>query len=151
MTRTDSSLVSWIVAMKVIKAATLAALGAFLLDYLPRGPVNAVVTLANAAHVPATSAVFERAVLFAMDTTIEKQALLAVTALAYAVVFSIEAVGLWRRRGWARWFTIGVTASLLPFEVYEIIRRPHEPLRIATLVVNILVVLYLYRRKEAFH
>ena len=145
-----SLLLWWIVALKIAKAALLVALGVFLLDYLHRGPLEAVMTLARAIHLSASSRLFAHAVSLAMDATPARQAALGATALGYAGIFLIEAVGLARRREWARWFTIGVTASLLPFEVLEIVKRPDEPLRIATLVVNIAIVIYLYRRKDAF-
>ena len=40
--------------------------------------------------------------------------------LAYAAVEGIEAVGLWYGRRWAEYLTLIVTASLLPFEIYEL-------------------------------
>jgi uncharacterized membrane protein (DUF2068 family) len=60
-----------------------------------------------------------------------------------------EGVGLYLRRGWARWFTIGATSSLIPIEVFEIVREP-RPLRVAILVLNVAVVVYLWKRKEVF-
>jgi hypothetical protein len=60
-----------------------------------------------------------------------------------------EGVGLYRRRRWARWFTIGATGSLMPLELYEIVRAP-RPLRMVILLVNIAVVGYLWQRKEVF-
>lgn len=145
-----SILLWWIIAFKIAKAALLIALGVFLLDYLHRGPLAAVITLARAIHLSTDSQLFDRAVSLAMDATPARQAALGVTALGYAVIFLIEAVGLSRRRAWARWFTIGVTASLLPIEVFEIVKRPDEIVRIATLLVNIAIVIYLYRRKDVF-
>lgn len=42
---------------------------------------------------------------------------------------------------WAEWFTVIITASLLPLEVYEI-RHPTIP-KVVVLVINIAVVGYL--------
>jgi uncharacterized membrane protein (DUF2068 family) len=145
-----SALLSWIVVFKIIKSLSLAALGAFLLGYLHHDPVDLVVTLANRVNLPSTSRVFTHAVSLAMGLTVGKQIALATTAFGYAVLLAIEAVGLARRRGWARWFTIAITSSLLPFEIYEIARRPGEPLRILTFIVNVGIVIYLYKRKDAF-
>ena len=39
-------------------------------------------------------------------------------------MMALEGVGLYLRRRWARWFTIGATSSLIPVEVYEIAREP---------------------------
>ncbi len=145
-----SALLSWIVFLKVLKSLSLAALAIFLLGYLHRDPVELVVEVANAVNLPSTSTVFTHAVSLAMGLTVGKEIALAMTAFGYSVLLAIEAVGLTRRMAWARWFTIAITASLLPFEIYEIVHRPGEPLRIATFVVNIGIVIYLYKRKDAF-
>lgn len=145
-----SALLSWIVGLKVVKSLSLAALGIFLLGYLHRDPVELVVELANAVNLPSTSRVFTHAVALAMGLTVRKQIALASTAFGYSLLLAIEAVGLTRRLAWARWFTIGITASLLPFEIYEILHRPGEPLRIATFIINVGIVIYLYKRKDAF-
>ena len=46
---------------------------------------------------------------------------------------------------WAEWFTVIITASLLPLEVYEIHRHPTIP-KVVVLVINIAVVGYLLLR-----
>ena len=63
-------------------------------------------------------------------------------ALLYATVFLVEGVGLWRGKKWAEYLTIGVTASLLPVEVMALVHRV-TLVRIATLVINSLVIAYL--------
>ena len=65
--------------------------------------------------------------------------------IVYATVFVVEGVGLILRRRWAEWFTIIVTASLVPVEVYEIVRHP-RPLRMAVLAINLAIVWYLVVR-----
>ncbi len=63
-------------------------------------------------------------------------------ALLYATVFLVEGFGLWRGKRWAEYLTIGVTASLLPVEVMALVHRV-TLVRIATLVINTLVIVYL--------
>jgi uncharacterized membrane protein (DUF2068 family) len=63
----------------------------------------------------------------------------------YASVFMVEGVGLIARRRWAEWFTVLVTASFVPLEIYEIARHP-DAIRIAALVVNLAIVAYLVMR-----
>ena len=63
-------------------------------------------------------------------------------AFAYASVFLAEGIGLWQGKKWAEYLTIGVTASLLPFEIAAV----HSKLtvvRVGTLLVNSLVIAYL--------
>jgi uncharacterized membrane protein (DUF2068 family) len=65
----------------------------------------------------------------------------------YAGVFMVEGVGLIAGRRWAEWFTVVVTASFVPLEIYEIARHPGA-IRIATLAVNLAIVAYLVARLE---
>ena len=60
---------------------------------------------------------------------------------------TVEAIGLWRRKVWAEWLVIVVTASFLPFEVWELIRQP-APIKLAALVLNVAVLVYLVRRRQ---
>jgi uncharacterized membrane protein (DUF2068 family) len=63
-------------------------------------------------------------------------------AFSYASVFLAEGIGLWQGKKWAEYLTIAVTASLLPFEIAAVYSRL-TLVRVATLVVNSLVIAYL--------
>jgi uncharacterized membrane protein (DUF2068 family) len=143
------SILPWIVAFKATKSTLLTVLGVGLLFSLRRDPVDLVWQITNAVHLPVTSRLFERVLNLAFNATPRKEIVLAMTAFGYAILMGTEGVGLYLRRPWARWFTIGATGSLIPVEVYEILREPH-PVRVVVLVLNIAVVMYLVRRKEAF-
>jgi uncharacterized membrane protein (DUF2068 family) len=71
------------------------------------------------------------------------------TAVGYAVVEAVEAVGLWRRRRWAEYLTVVATAGLLPFELAELATRV-TPVRVGALVLNLAVVAYLVWAKRLF-
>jgi len=144
-----SSLLPWIVAFKAVKAVLLTALGSALLFAIHRDPVDLVVRLAQAVHLSHTSRLFERMLRFAAHTTAQGEMVAALTAFGYAVLMATEGVGLYLRRSWARWFTIGATGSLMPIELYEILREPRV-LRVLVFVLNFAVVLYLWRRPEVF-
>ena len=75
----------------------------------------------------------------------QKIGALGLVALFYAALFGTEGVGLWRERRWAEYLTIIATGSLIPFEIYEIFNRP-SPIKFATFVVNVFVVIYLIYR-----
>lgn len=70
---------------------------------------------------------------------------LGVVSFVYAGLFITEGIGLWMLKRWAEWFTVIITGSLLPVEVYEIAHKT-TALRILILLINIAVVLYLLRR-----
>ncbi len=60
----------------------------------------------------------------------------------YALLFSIEGVGLWLRKRWAEYFTAILTGSFLPLEFYELAEHA-SLLKAGVIVVNIVIVVYL--------
>ena len=68
--------------------------------------------------------------------------MIAIVAFLYAILFAVEGVGLWSAKRWAEYLTIVATSSLVPYEVYELIRHTSWP-RAAALGINLLVVAYL--------
>ena len=143
------TLLKWIIAFKALKSALLAGLGVMLLVTRHRDPTELMVRAALKLHLPITSHMMERALAFAANLTIHRREALAITAFGYAALLGTEGIGLHFRKPWARWFTIIATASLIPLEVYECIRELHL-IRVLVLIINILVVIYLARRKEIF-
>jgi uncharacterized membrane protein (DUF2068 family) len=63
----------------------------------------------------------------------------------YAALFLTEGVGLWLAKRWAEWFTVILTGSLIPLEVFEIDRHP-TIVKIVVLLLNIAIVGYLLVR-----
>jgi len=65
--------------------------------------------------------------------------------LAYTAVVLTEGIGLWLRRTWGEWVTVIATASLIPFELWElIVRPPNRKLAVlATVIVNVTILWYL--------
>lgn len=68
-----------------------------------------------------------------------------VVSFVYAALFLTEGIGLCLLKHWAEWFTVVITSSLLPFEIYEVFHRP-TLIKVLVLVLNIAVVLYLLYR-----
>jgi uncharacterized membrane protein (DUF2068 family) len=147
--RCPSSLLAWIIAFKAFKAITLMALGIALLATRHGDPVDLLMRGALAIHLPLTSTLFDRALRFALNLSMGKQIALGITAFGYAVLMGSEGVALYLRKPWARWFTIGATSSLLPIELYEIVRDVHL-VRVIVLLANVAIVVYLLRRKALF-
>ena len=71
------------------------------------------------------------------------------TAIAYAVVEGVEAVGLWLEKRWAEYLTAVATAGFLPFEIHELAKKV-TVLRIGALVVNVAILVWLVWRKRLF-
>ena len=147
--RHSRGLLPWIVAFKAFKTLTLTTLGVTLLTARHSDPTDLLTRAALAIHLPLTSRVFERALRFATNLTVAKETALAFTAFGYAALMGTEGVGLYLRKPWSRWFTIGATSSLVPIEIFEIVRELH-PVRVLVLIVNVAIVVYLVRRRELF-
>lgn len=65
-------------------------------------------------------------------------------AFGYAALSLGEGIGLYFEKAWAEFLTLIVTASFLPWEVFEIIRKLTW-LRVGLLIINFLVFLYLFK------
>lgn len=76
-------------------------------------------------------------------------------AFSYAAVSLAEGIGLYLEKTWGEILTLLITASFLPWEIFEVIRQV-TGLRVGLLVINTLVFLYLLkhvmeRRKQKLH
>ncbi len=63
-------------------------------------------------------------------------------ALFYAMMLSVEGIGVWREKRWAEWLMVVATASLVPLEVVHMIHKPGA-LKVLIICANILIVVYL--------
>ncbi len=70
---------------------------------------------------------------------------LGLVSFVYAGLFLTEGLGLWFLKRWAEWFTVIVTSSLVPLEVWEICRHP-SAVKVVVLGINLAVVGYLVWR-----
>lgn len=138
-------LVFLIGAFKIAKATLLVTVGAGALLGVPDGLVRAILGtlqwIGALGHHAVNSAVAR--VVFASDHQLHE---MAGASLAYAAVFLVEGIGLLRRRRWAEWLTVVVTASFIPFEIYELVRQPGAG-KVAALVLNVAIVAYLAFRR----
>jgi uncharacterized membrane protein (DUF2068 family) len=76
-----------------------------------------------------------------------------VLAFCYAAVSAAEGVGLYLEQAWGEYLTLIITASFLPWEIFEVFHRLTW-IRVGVLVVNFLIFLYLLklvagRRKQS--
>jgi uncharacterized membrane protein (DUF2068 family) len=144
-----SGLLGWIIAFKAMKSVVLTALGVALLTTRHSDPVAVLMRLALAIHLPASSHLLDRAITALSTLTVSQQTTLAVTAFAYAALMAAEGIALSVRKPWARWFTVVASSSLVPIELYEIVREVH-PVRVVVLIINVAIVVYLWRQREIF-
>ncbi len=75
---------------------------------------------------------------------------ISLATFAYSGLALTEGIGLMRGAVWAEYLTLSLTIMFLPWELYELARRPSY-LRVALLVINLVVLAYLIwllRRKR---
>lgn len=138
-----------IIIWKVVKGALLIALGitALVLRHhdLHALGVDVVAWLGIDPARPSVEKMLDKL----LSLTPGKVAGLGIGAFAIAAVMLVEAWGLHRRRVWAEWLTVVVTASFIPFEIHHLAARPTVG-RVITLVVNVAIVIYLLRHRWLF-
>ena len=85
--------------------------------------------------------------LFALTTT--NLYLLGAGVAAYAALEGVEAIGLWLGKRWAEYLTFVATVVFVPYEIYEL-TKGISALKIVTLVINLIIVVYLVYAKRLF-
>jgi uncharacterized membrane protein (DUF2068 family) len=65
-------------------------------------------------------------------------------AFSYAGVSLVEGIGLYLEKAWGEYLTLAITASFLPWEIFEVFHRLTF-VRVGLLVVNVFVFVYLLR------
>lgn len=68
--------------------------------------------------------------------------------VAYASLRFLEAYGLWQDRTWAYWFGVLGYGIFIPIELYYLIVSPFDWFKLAILVLNVLIVIVVYRNMK---
>jgi len=67
---------------------------------------------------------------------------ISVAVFCYAGLDMLEGIGLYLEKVWAEYLTLAITASFLPLEIFEVLRKLTW-VRVSLLTVNAMVLLYL--------
>jgi uncharacterized membrane protein (DUF2068 family) len=145
MKASDSRLIRLIALFKLLKAILLIAVGVGALKLLHRDVASVLEHWVAMLGLDPGNQYVGRALEKAANLSPNKIKDLGVVSFIYAGLFLTEGIGLWLVKRWAEWFTVIITGSLIPFEVYEIHRHP-TPIKILVLIINIAVVGYLLYR-----
>jgi len=133
----------WLIAaFKLLKAAALIALGVGALRLLHKDVAAVVEHWVNMFRVDPHNHYID--LLLTKLTILDDRRLkeLSIGTFVYAAIFLVEGTGLAFRKRWAEYFTIITTSSLLPLEIYEVVRRVSFG-RSFALALNIAIVAYL--------
>jgi uncharacterized membrane protein (DUF2068 family) len=145
MKSSDNRLVRLIALFKLLKAALLIAVGMSALQLLHKDIASVVGHWVAMLGLDPGNRYVARALQKFADLTPNKIKSLGVVSFIYAGLFLTEGIGLWLLKRWAEWFSVILTTSLIPVEIYEIHRHP-SALKCLVLILNVAVVGYLLYR-----
>lgn len=135
-----------IAAFKLLKAGALIALGIGALSLVHDTDASATLRhVANSFRIDPHNRLINRAMSKVSGLDTRRLAELGIGTFVYAAVFLVEGIGLLLRKGWAEYLTIAVTASFIPFEIYELLHQP-SVLKTLAITLNALVLVYLVAR-----
>lgn len=139
----------WVVAIgifKVIKAALLIALGIGLTQLFHRDVSDALESWIRRLNVDTLNPVVQTFPEKVEKMGAGKLGLLCAGSFVYAGLFMTEGVGLLWQKTWAEYLTIIITASFLPYEIYEIVAKGSGTFKIVLLAGNVAILIYLIWR-----
>ena len=145
MKPSDSTVIRLIALFKLVKALTLIAVGVGALKLIHRDMGSTLDHWVAMSGLDPGNRWVERAIEKASNLTPAKIKGLGIVSFIYAGLFLTEGIGLWLMKRWAEWFTIIITGSLVPVEIYELYRHLTAT-KILVLIINIAVVIYLLNR-----
>jgi len=132
----------WIAVFKIVKCSLLLIAAAGALKLLQPGALGGFVEYL--VHLPLAQGFrpIDHLIHWLGGLSRHNLELAAGLALAYAALYATEGVGLWLRKRWAEYLTTIATASLVPFELWELARGASIA-KAAALAINVAIVIYL--------
>lgn len=131
-----------IAIFKLLKALLFVAIGIGALKLLHKDIVDVLTRIATDLRFDPDSGFIGLLLDKASLITDNRLRWISIGVFSYATLDVIEGVGLLMEKTWAEYLTLVITASFLPWEIFEIMRRITW-FRVGLTVVNVLVVLYL--------
>ena len=131
-----------IAIFKLIKAFSLLIIGLGALSLVNRDIVDTLESWVTFVHVDPDNRyihLFIEKIGLADDSTLKK---ISAGTFFYATLLLTEGIGLWFQKRWAEFLTAIITASFIPIEVYELIRR-FTFAKIILIIINVAILWYL--------
>src|SRR3984957_770606 len=145
MKSSDNRLIRLIALFKLLKSALLIAVDMSPLRLLHKDVASVLEHWVAMLGLDPGNRYVDRALQKFGSLTPNKIKSFGVVSFIYAALFLTEGIGLWLVKRWAEWFSVIITSSLVPVEIYEIYRHP-TAFKVLALLINIAVVGYLLYR-----
>jgi uncharacterized membrane protein (DUF2068 family) len=127
---------------KLLKSAFFFCMGIGAFHLMHRDLANEAMRLATALRFDPEGRI--TSLLMEKVTLIDPQKLreIGFATFAYSAIALTEGVGLMLEKVWAEYLTLSLTVMFLPWELYELARRP-SGMRVGLLLINLAVLGYL--------
>ena len=135
----------WIAIFKLVKGALLIAVAIGAIKLLHHDVAEAMTNLVQSLRADPDNRFIHKGLMKLGSLDDHKLEEISVGSFFYAALLLTEGVGLLLRKRWAEYFTVIITASLMPLELYELIER-FTLVRVAVIILNAVIVWYLIAR-----
>ncbi len=134
-----------IIAYKLLKAVGEALVGVLMVYLLASGAEAGAATLAEVLLEHSARAwALKTATILVVTATTRHVEIAAAGAFIDAILSAVEGLALRAGKWWAPWLVVFATGALLPWELFEVVKKPSW-IRALLLVLNLAVVVYLVR------
>jgi len=145
MKPSDTALIRLIALFRLLKAVLLIVVGLGVLQLLHKDTASVVAHWVRIFGLDPGEPYVDRMLQKVIALTPNRIRGLGIGSFIYAGLFFTEGIGLWMLKRWAEWFSIIITTSFIPIEIYEIHGHP-TLLKVLVLVINIAAVGFLFHR-----
>jgi|SRR5689334_2090886 uncharacterized membrane protein (DUF2068 family) len=135
--------------LKLSKGILLFASGVGLLKLLHRDVGDFVLQWINILHFDPDNRHIQSILVRASILTERQLKELSIGSFFYAGLLITEGTGLLYVRRWAEYFSVVVTGSFIPLEVWELFRH-FSPAKVLVIIINFAIVVYLVGRLRNF-
>jgi uncharacterized membrane protein (DUF2068 family) len=141
----------FIAALKLLKAAGLWLSGGVVMKLVHHHDLEELADWFRAAHLNPGGHYVREGIEKIAGLSDHNLTLIGTVLFLYAVLYTIEGVGLWMELRWVEWMTVVTTSLAIPFEIFELFRHATW-IKTSVLTANVAILAYLLwfvRRKPA--
>jgi len=139
-----------IAVFEALKGVLALLIGIWVLTLMHKDMEAVAARMLDALHLNPGGHFSGRVIHFAERLTDRNLWIFIFGVIVYALIRFVEAAGLWLEKEWAEWFALLSGSMYLPWEIYEIARRPNW-LRWTIFGINVVIVLYLLWLRIEMH
>jgi uncharacterized membrane protein (DUF2068 family) len=141
-TNHSSKILFLIAIFKLLKGLALIAVGIGVLHLMHRDIEQTVMHWVNMLRIDPENHWIHRILARIFRVSPKQLRAISLGTFLYAGLFLTEGTGLLLRKRWAEYFTIITTSSLLPLELYELVKH-FTPAKLMVTIANVAIVAYL--------